>query len=1237
MPVFSIVLLVLAVGATVARARVVAYRRGGPAQVDSVIVLSAVVLFFTVLWGGISWGLHGVLHALLSWKFALAALGAVVGGTGWVSAGMGGALVFGFLDPDPDLLRWWIVPILIGHVIRELSPAGPRPPGLFTGSRTRGDLGFIQPPTLRDRTARALHLLAGAAPLALAFRGPSPAIGSWPDWTLGLAVLITGQAWWLDHLIQRVPRPSQRGFRVSSIAMILGTCAVAATPVGEWTVALWRSLPGPAWLVGGAVLVLLDAMVRVPPRQGGRGPLVSIWVAVALVIDPALRRGLYLYAVVVVFHPAPDLLPGVAILVCAEAALTCLGAVDAEVRALRGFYLSMMFRLTPAEQARIFSAWLFDAFLARPGRPDYGFVTTLSANGALSGMGRVPLGQAFLNFDPWTREPMKEQEAFRWVEVAEAALTLVEEEVMPRCPAAHLARLRRDQARARAQCHVTRALLCQYLNWRDTSIGEWLAAARHAEAGDAPNGAAMARANAALILAGRLARPGDALRLIEDGPDPAALTGPIRRHVLTVAALARMVLGDVAEARSLLRQSQATPLGRADWAVMRAEELTPAPLIRSRTMPRVTKQALAAQEAIVSAVVYGEPVRARFPREFSLAPGLNEYLRAAALIYEERYHEAKDVLRDAHAQAAAAGHLTWSYNSLMNLADLALLDGDARSGYRLLREAVTTLEEMRGRVLDADLRIGAGAGPNGDPYERAAFALVLEDLGVPHPHAEAFELVERGRSRVFLELLGGVSTRVVPPELRELAAAEQSAAEDFERALREGRADEVRTLRERLDAVRAELRFAGTAGAEYADLREGRPVSQAEIRQLLGDGVVLGEFLVTDGGTLLFLVRAGEEEPEVVVLEQTRVDLRTAAEASRTPLPEGGSDWQDVFRALVRPLADACAEGEHVCLVPHDVLHMVPLHAVEIDGVPFGSRNPVSYLPSASTLRYCTRREDGRVKWERGAVLLADSSPDRPLVHARVQATAIAGLFGPHAQVLTGPDVTRTAVRERSADVWHVACHGEFDDGEPGRSGILLAPGEGRLTATDVLSLRLDCDLVTLSACRTGLSALTSGDELIGLTRALIYAGASSAVVSLWSVDEISTSILMEEFYTRLVRGEDKSSALGRAQDRVRTMTVTEAIAYCERALERFPEAYEALSTDIADLRARARDLRGAEAAYLALAGRHEEGSPEQRRLLAAATRCRHAARHVGAADYQIRPYADLFHWAAFVLVGDWR
>jgi CHAT domain-containing protein len=114
----------------------------------------------------------------------------------------------------------------------------------------------------------------------------------------------------------------------------------------------------------------------------------------------------------------------------------------------------------------------------------------------------------------------------------------------------------------------------------------------------------------------------------------------------------------------------------------------------------------------------------------------------------------------------------------------------------------------------------------------------------------------------------------------------------------------------------------------------------------------------------------------------------------------------------------------------------------------------------------------------------------------------------------------------------HFATHGEFRADKPLDSALLLSPGngdDGQLTVSRLYSMRLESDLVTLSACETGLGKVASGEDVVGLTRGFLYAGAATIVASLWKVDDLATAELMRAFYGNLAR-MDKLEALRQAQ-----------------------------------------------------------------------------------------------------------
>jgi CHAT domain-containing protein len=164
-----------------------------------------------------------------------------------------------------------------------------------------------------------------------------------------------------------------------------------------------------------------------------------------------------------------------------------------------------------------------------------------------------------------------------------------------------------------------------------------------------------------------------------------------------------------------------------------------------------------------------------------------------------------------------------------------------------------------------------------------------------------------------------------------------------------------------------------------------------------------------------------------------------------------------------------------------------------------------------------------------------------PLPATREEVAMIAQIYRDRAEVYLGDDATEERAKAISKDIQyiHFACHGLLDEQFPLNSGIALAiPVElkeeqdnGILQAWEVFErVRIDADLLVLSACETGLGKEMGGEGLVGLTRAFQYAGARSVLASLWEVADVTTAELMKHFYEYLKAGLGKDEALRKAQ-----------------------------------------------------------------------------------------------------------
>ncbi|MBI2297438.1 MAG: CHAT domain-containing protein, partial [Armatimonadetes bacterium] len=194
---------------------------------------------------------------------------------------------------------------------------------------------------------------------------------------------------------------------------------------------------------------------------------------------------------------------------------------------------------------------------------------------------------------------------------------------------------------------------------------------------------------------------------------------------------------------------------------------------------------------------------------------------------------------------------------------------------------------------------------------------------------------------------------------------------------------------------------------------------------------------------------------------------------------------------------------------------------------PRAGREAESGAPSPSTGRAGVGADDAYIR--RGGRLAR-------LPGTRVEVDAIAKVMGAGAVERLGKDATETAARTGTGGyrIVHFACHGLLDDIDPFGSALALSPdkqNDGLLRAYEILErVRLKADLVVLSACQTGLGERTKYEGVVGLTRAFIYAGTPSVIVSLWSVSDESTAALMTELYRQLQAGKSKDEALRQAQ-----------------------------------------------------------------------------------------------------------
>jgi CHAT domain-containing protein len=307
-------------------------------------------------------------------------------------------------------------------------------------------------------------------------------------------------------------------------------------------------------------------------------------------------------------------------------------------------------------------------------------------------------------------------------------------------------------------------------------------------------------------------------------------------------------------------------------------------------------------------------------------------------------------------------------------------------------------------------------------------------------------------------------------------------------------------------------------------------------------------FFVGDEKTTVMVLQDGQVSGWVKPLGRAALvervgELRRLIEAPDQKKTKEG-DIKEIERlgqALYRDLLEDAAKAIKkpvVYVVPHGPLHYLPFAAIHDGAKYMVDRFTLLTIPSGTVLTYLEKKQSA----DKGATVvfanpdLGDPRMDLPF--AEREGTTIQARR-PETVLLKRNGAMEARARKLApgASLLHFAAHSTFDADRPLNSAVMLASGEGddgALTAGEIFGLRLPGSLVVLSGCETGMGKVASGDELIGLTRAFMYAGAPQLVATLWEVEDEATALLMEEFYKGMP-AKPAAEALRQAQVSIRS------------------------------------------------------------------------------------------------------
>ena len=503
------------------------------------------------------------------------------------------------------------------------------------------------------------------------------------------------------------------------------------------------------------------------------------------------------------------------------------------------------------------------------------------------------------------------------------------------------------------------------------------------------------------------------------------------------------------------------------------------------------------------------------------------------------------------AERLAADHLLFqAHQALGGLLESTDPDAAATS----YRRAIDHLEAVRSRAVAAELKV-AFLADKADVYERLVGLLVREPSS--STVSEAFRYVERSKSRALLDdLLAGPaasaqSRRSRVTRLSKRVKALRNQLSTAYLTVYEGNAvpqDDSLSSTEKGHSI-ADLEKAlaqATRDLELAradDARRGQVDEAALAETPLPPGDVLIEYYCVGADLLAFVRRGADVELRMVAAVEDiealvdKLSFQIGKCALGAEYVMGNLDnlrrgidrcLQSLYRQVIGPIEDLLHQGDRLIVVPHGALHGLPFHAFHDGEGYLVDRYAITVAPSAAVMHAC--RQIARPIGDRAMVVGIDD-PGLPMVPREVEAIS---RTWESAKVALGPRATSRVLRRHigTFDVLHLATHGVFRADNPSFSSIKLA--DAWLTVRDLAELARGAQLVTLSACETGVNGLAAGDEVIGLTRGLLGAGCSAVVASLWTVSDESTSRLMERFYASLRQGTAPAVALREAMLEIR-------------------------------------------------------------------------------------------------------
>lgn len=504
------------------------------------------------------------------------------------------------------------------------------------------------------------------------------------------------------------------------------------------------------------------------------------------------------------------------------------------------------------------------------------------------------------------------------------------------------------------------------------------------------------------------------------------------------------------------------------------------------------------------------------------------------------------------------GNAYYLPRDLTMLADLKALRGLDAQANDLYWQAEDRIEEMLNSLPE--------------PYWKSSLASAMGDTYVHHFELsaraakvdEAFHIIERVRGRTVAAALESKPASLTPGETgdernieEKLSQIQLNLGQTLDSGQREILEQQIIEYERRLSLVEKPVNVMFQPRA-----------SLQEVQRILRPDEAVLEYVLDEPFSYCLSISRDEAIVEKLSAGRTEIERLTRSYLERLRARDGGTEelGAELERILLKPIR--LAHSTRLVVVPDAVLNLLPFEVLYDDGHPIVESKIVSYVP-ASTVLYLVRTRTELLTPPRTLLAVGDvvyenqgnvadhidkprgiedrllrgltdllGTPLHDLPRTRDEVIDVGNIVGHHPLLLLGSQATETAVKsQRLSDfaILHFAVHGFADTEFPERSGLVLgtysgSKDDGLLQAREILQLRLNADLVALSACDTGIGKIDGEAGVNSLAGAFLAAGSRTVMATLWNAQDSYSRILMQHFYTHLKANEDKALALRNAK-----------------------------------------------------------------------------------------------------------